>query len=92
MGHDWSEQGDGGMCVQLISLAHGTALDVFSHKLHNAQPPELGGNKLVGFNVPGMASGLIVMAMGEDGMVKGVIWGNIDMSFVGEDMVIVLPV
>ena len=39
--------------------------------------------------VPG---GLVVMAAGEDGATERVLWRDIDMSFVHEDVVIILPV
>ena len=37
---DQGEQRNGGMCVRLVLLAHGTAFNVFSHILCKAQPLE----------------------------------------------------
>ena len=34
----------------------------------------------------------MIMVAGKDGAVEGSLWGNIDMTFVGQDMVIELPV
>ena len=42
--------------------------------------------------VIGVTDGLMVMATGEDGVAEGVLWRDIDMPFVSEDMVIKLPV
>ena len=39
-----------------------------------------------------MTSGLMIMAVDEDGTPEGVIWRNVDMSFVVEDVVIIFPV
>ena len=36
--------------------------------------------------------GLMVMAMGEDGAMEGILRGNVDMTFIGQDMIIELPV
>ena len=39
-----------------------------------------------------MTSGLMVVAVGEDGMTEGVLWGNVDMTFVGQDVIVELPI
>ena len=39
-----------------------------------------------------MASSLVIMAMGEDGASEGVLRGDVDTTFVGQDVVIELPV
>ena len=39
-----------------------------------------------------MAHGLVIVAAGEDRAMEGVIRGNVDMSLVGQDMIIELPV
>ena len=46
-------------------------------------PPEFGGDELAGFEVPGVASGLMIVAVGKDGATEGVLWGDIDVTFVG---------
>ena len=51
MRSDQCKQEDSGVCVRLVFLACGIALDIFSHKLHETQPPELGGDKLASFEV-----------------------------------------
>ena len=47
---------------------------------------------MVGLEIPRVAGGLMIMALGEDGMAERVCWGNIDATFVHEDMVVILPV
>ena len=39
-----------------------------------------------------MAGSLVIMTVGEDGIAEGVIQGDINMSFIGENMVIIFPV
>ena len=79
------------MCVRLVLLACRTALDILAHKLHEAWPPELGGDELMGLKITGVAGGFVVVTMGEDGTVEGVHQGDIDMSFVGQNMIFKLP-
>ena len=73
-------------------MACGTALDILAHKLDKAQPPEFGGDELVSLKISWVTSGFMVVAVGEDGATEGVLQGNVDMTFVGEDVVIELPV
>ena len=92
MGLNWGKQKNGGVCVRLILLAYGTALNVLAHKMCKAGPPEFSSNKLGGFEVTEVSSSLVVMTAGEDGVMKGVIQRNVDMAFVCEDMVVIFPV
>ena len=64
-------------------MANGTAFDVFSHKLCEARPPEFGGDELAGFEITRVTSGLVVMAVGEDGAAEGVLQGHVDTVLVG---------
>ena len=73
-------------------MACGTAFYVLAHKLCEAQPPELSGNKLVGFEITRVSSSLMVMAADKDGTAEGVFQGDIDTALVCEDMVIKLPI
>ena len=73
-------------------LAHGAAFDVFAHVLCEAWPPELSGDELAGFKITQVTGSFMVMTTGKDGVVEGGVGGYIDMSFVGEDMVVKLPV
>ena len=73
-------------------LTCGTALDILVHKVCEAWPPELDSDKLVGLEITRVSSGLMVMAVGEDGSVEGVLWRNIHMAFVSEEIVIIFPV
>ena len=73
-------------------LAHGTVFNVLAHKLHKAWPPELRSDELASLEVARVTSGFVVMTLDKDGAVKGAIWGNVDMIFVDQDMVVILLV
>ena len=73
-------------------LAHGTAFNVLSHELCKTWPSELEDNELASFKITGMASSLMIMAAGEDEVLERVHQGNIDMTFVCQDVVIEFPV
>ena len=92
MGLDRGERGDSGVCVRFVLLAHGAAFDVLVHKLHETRPPKLRGDELASFEITGMTGGLMVMASCEDGVAEGILWGNIDTTLVGQDMVVEFPV
>ena len=92
VGLNRGEQGDGGMHVRLVLLAYGAAFDILSHKLCKTQPPKLHGDELASFEVAGVSSSFVVVAVGKDGATKGVVGGNIDMTFVGQNMVVKLPI
>ena len=80
------------MSVRLILLAGGIALNIFMHKLCEAWPPKLRGDELASLEITGVAGSLVVMAAGKDGAMEGVLWGNVDMAFVGQDVVVIFPV
>ena len=80
------------MCVNLVLLAKGTALDVAVDEGSKAGPPEFGGNQLSGFQEAGVSGGFMIMASRKDGTVEGVVSGDIDTAFVGEDAGFNLPV
>ena len=44
------------------------------------------------FEIPEVTHSLMVMAADEDGTAEGVLQENIDMLFVGQDVVVVFPV
>ena len=87
-----SEGGNGGVCVGFVLLANGTTFDVFMHEGCKARPPELGGNQLMGFQVARVTGHFMVMAIGEDGLLKGGVRGNVETALVGEDLFGILPV
>ena len=62
------------------------------HKLYKTQPSELRGDKLMGFKVTWVASNLVVMTLGEDGSIEGVLQGDVNMTFVYKDVIVILPV
>ena len=80
------------MRVNFILLAGGTALNVLVDEGSESQPPELSGDQLTGFKETGMAGGLMVMALFEDGTAKRIISGNVDTAFICEDTGLNLPV
>ena len=92
VGLDRGKRGDGGVCVGFILLACSTALDVLAHKLCETRPPELRGDELAGLEVTRVTGGFMVVAAAEDGATEGVLRGDVDTTFVGQDMVIELPV
>ena len=92
VGLDWGEWRDGGVCVGFVLLAHGAAFDVFAHKLCKLQPPEFRGDELAGFEVTRVTGGLVVVATGEDGTTEEVLWGDIDATLIGQDVVVKFPV
>ena len=71
------------MCVCLVLLANCTTFNVFLDIGGRARPLELSSNKLAGFQVTRVADGFVIMAMLEDGVVKGFIIGDIDPTLIG---------
>ena len=80
------------MCVSLILLAEGTALNIAADKGGESGPPELGSDQLACFQEAGVAGGCMVMTAFEDGMTKRVVGRDIDTAFVSEDAGLDLPV
>ena len=80
------------MCVGLVFLVYSVSLNILSYEMCETWPPEFRGNKLTGLEVARMANSLMVITSGKDEVAKGAIWGNIDMTFVGQNVVIKLPV
>ena len=80
------------MGVGVVLLAHGTALDILLHELHETQPPEFRGDELASLEITWVTGSFVVVTAGEDGAVEGVLQGNIDIVLVCQDMVIKLPV
>ena len=82
MGFDWSEQRDDGVSVELVLLAHGAAFNILAHKVCKAQPPEFSSNELASLEVTEVSDSHVVMTVDENGVTEGILWGNIDTSFV----------
>ena len=74
--------GYGGVRVNFVLLAEGTALDVAADIGGEAGPPEFGGDQLSRFQETGMTSGFMIMAALEDGTAEGVVRGDVDAAFV----------
>ena len=80
------------MCVDFVLLAEGTALDVATDEGGETGPPEFGGDQLSSFQEAGMSGRFMIMAPLKNGAAKGIIRGNIDTVFIGEDAGFDLPV
>ena len=91
-GFDGGEGGYGGVRVNLVLLAKGTAFDVAADEGGESGPPEFGGNQLSSFQEAGMSGGLVIMAACKNGAAKGIVRGDVDTAFVGEDAGFNLPV
>ena len=80
------------MHVGPVLLTDSAALDIAPHILHEAWPPEFRSDELPCLQIPRVTCSFMVMAMGEDGVVEGILRGDIDLFLAGEDVVIILPV
>ena len=92
MGLDQGEWGNGGVRVRLVLLACGTALNIFAHKMCETRPPKFGGDKLASLEIARVTCSLVVVTVGEDGAVKGLLWEYVDTTLVGQDVIIELLV
>ena len=80
------------MSIRLVALASRTPFHIFAYKRYKAGPPKFGGDKLAGFKVTRVASSFMIVAAKKDGLPKRGIGGNVNMSFVGENALGMLPV
>ena len=91
-GFDRRQGGYGGVCVNLVLLAEGTAFDIAADEGGESGPPEFGGDQLACFQEAGMSGRLVIVAAFKNGAAKGVIGRDIDTAFIGEDAGFDLPV
>ena len=91
-GLDGRKGGYGGVCVNLVLLAKGTALNIAADEGGKSRPPELGSYKLACFQEAGMPGRFMIMAACENGAAKGIVRGDVDTAFVGEDASFNLPI
>ena len=80
------------MGVCFVLLAFHTAFNIAADKRGQARPPEFGSDKLVGFEKPGVTGRLVIVTPLKDGTAEGVISRDIDMSFIGKNSCLDLPV
>ena len=92
IGLDWGEWWDSGVGVGFILLAYGAAFNVSVYEVGKTWPPEFSSDKLLGLEITRVSGSFMVMTLGKDRVMEGVIQGNVDMTFVCEDVVIILPV
>ena len=91
-GFDGREGGYGGVCVNLILLAKGAALDITADERSKAGPPKLSSDQLSGFQEAGVSGGFMIMASRKDGAAEGVVGGDINTALIGKDAGFDLPV
>ena len=84
--------GCGGVRVNFVLLAQGTAFNIAADKRGESRPPEFSGDQLASFQEAGMAGGLMIMAAFEDGTAEGVVCRDVDTSLVSKDAGFDLPV
>ena len=91
-GFDRGEGWYGGVRVNFVLLAKGTAIDIAADVGGESRPPEFGGDQLSSFQETGMPGRLMIMAPLKDGTAKGIVRGNVDTAFIGKDAGFHLPV
>jgi len=91
-GLDWGNGRYGGVCIGFVLLAGGAAFYIFSDIGREARPPELSGDQLAGFKVPGVSCSFMVVTACEDGVMDGAIIRDVYVAFVSEDSSLMLPV
>ena len=84
--------GNSGMCIGFVLLENGTTINVLADKSCKIGPPELGGDQLTSFQAAKMAGSSMVVAVGRNVFSEGKIGGNIDMAFISEDVLSMLPI
>ena len=82
-GANGGERWDGRVGVGLVLLAGCTAFDILADVGGQARPPELGRNKLSGFEITWMAGTVVVMAMLQNSVLEGVVIWDIDAALIG---------
>ena len=91
-GFDGREGGYGGVHVDLVLLAKGTAFNVAADKGGKSGPPEFSGDQLSCFQEARMSGRLMIMTACKDCAVKGIVHRDINTAFIGEDASLDLPV
>ena len=91
-GFNGRKGGYGGVCVNLILLAKGTAFDISVDERSKAWPPKFGGDQLSGFQEAGVSGRFMIVALRKDGAAEGVVGGDIDTALIGKDAGFNLPV
>ena len=91
-GANGGEGWNGGVGIRFVALASRTSFHIFADKRCKAWPPKFGGDKLADLKVTRVASSFMVVAAKKDGLSKRGIGGNVNMSFVGENALGMLPV
>ena len=82
----------GGVRVNLVLLAKGTAFDVAADEGGESGPPEFGSDQLACFQEAGMSGRFMIMTACEDGAAKGVVRRDVDVALICEDTGFDLPI
>ena len=80
------------MCINLVLLAKGTALDVVADEGGESRPPEFGGDQLACFQEAGVAGRGMIVAAFENRAAEGVVRGDVDTTLISKDAHLDLPV
>ena len=91
-GFDGRQGRYGGVRVNLVLLAKGTAFDIATDKGGKAGPPKFSGDQLASLQEAGVTGRFMIMAAVEDGAAEGIICRNIYATFISEDARFDLPV
>ena len=89
---DRGEGWNGGMHVGLVLLANCTPFDILAYKRCQTRPSEFRGDQLMDFQVAWVACSFVIVATSEDGLSERGVRGDVNMTFVSEDLLGVLPV
>ena len=79
-------------CVFNLFYWHMAQPLMYFHTNCETWPSEFRGNRLVGFKVTRVLGSLMIVTARQDSLTKGVLRGNINTTFVHEDVVVILPV
>ena len=82
MGLDQGEWGNGRVDIRLVLLACDIAFNILVDELREARPAKLRGNEPASLEISRVTGGLVIMAVGKDGVAEGILWGDIDTAFV----------
>ena len=91
-GANGGERQDGGVGISLVLLAGRTALNVLADVGGKAGPPELCSDELSRFQVAGVSGTFVIMATLENRVTEGVVIGDIDVTLIGQDACVDLPI
>ena len=78
--------------VHLVLLAYCTSFNILLDKGSKSRPSKLSGDELVGFQDTRVPSSRVVMVFGDSQLTQVRLFGDIDMTLVGQDTPFVCPI